>query len=641
MQNLVGRTLNGRYRIEEALGRGGMAEVYRAFDVRRNYQVAVKVLREDLAEDWEFVRRFRTEADSLARLAHRNIVRFYSIEQDGRLAFLVIDYIRGDTLQGRIFEAHGPLPTPEALRITQQVAAALEYAHAEGVIHRDVKPGNIMLQADGTALLADFGIAKAADLATMTTAIPGTPAYMSPEQCRGDRLDARSDVYSLGVVLYEMLAGRRPFVGQLAPDAVTGGTQARLLWEQVHAEPPDPRRFNPALAQCLVQVVQRALAKAPADRYPSALALAEALEAACAPPPRVPVVPIPRPAGAPPVSSQPAQGIPPATARPPAPPISSRPPQGVPPTVARPPAPPISSRPPRGAPPAAGQAGASRKTVWALLLVIGTAILVGAGAGALSRDRNGPLAQRQPAATAAAPPTATVLPTATLAGAPAVVVTAEPEPSATAASQTSQPIATPTLPPAPSPTATERALPSVAPLTAAPLPTAMPLPVAAPSSTPAPTANPTPARAASSTPARPPTATAAPRPAAANLPAPELVWPPPNASASGATTFRWTWPGPALGPNQGFEVRIWRDDQPDHYGAAGIVQGATSVDIDVFGAYGVQQGGSGQYKWTVAVVDVSPYQRTGPEAAPRNLQIDVPSGGGGGGGPAEPTSPPP
>ena len=285
MPGLTDGILKGRYRIEKPLGRGGMAEVYHAFDTRRHYAVAIKVLREDLAEDWDFVRRFQAEADSLARLAHQNIVRFYSFEQDGRTAFIVMDLIEGDTLRGRLFEAQGrPMAPAEALPIVRQVAAALAYAHSEGIIHRDVKPGNIMLRPDGTVLLSDFGIAKAADAATVTTATPGTPAYMSPEQCRGTQLDARTDVYSLGIVLYEMLAGRRPFMGQLAPDTVTGGTHERVRWEQMHADPPDPRSVNPALTDGVVQVMLQALAKTSDDRYPSALALAEALEAACTPP---------------------------------------------------------------------------------------------------------------------------------------------------------------------------------------------------------------------------------------------------------------------------------------------------------------------------------------------------------------------
>jgi serine/threonine-protein kinase len=284
MPDLVGRTLKKRYRIDAFLGRGGMAEVYRAYDTRRHYPVAVKVLREDLAEDWDFVRRFQAEAGSLARLAHQNIVRFYSFEQDGRTAFIVMDLVEGDTLRGRLFEAQGrPMAPAEALTILRQVAAALAYAHAEGIIHRDVKPGNIMLRPDGTALLSDFGISKAVDAATVTAAMPGTPAYMSSEQCSGYRIDVRSDVYSLGVVLYEMLAGRRPFVGRLAPDTATGGTHERVRWEQMHAQPPDPRVANPALTRGIAQVVMQVLAKDPDARYPTVMAFLQAFEKICEP----------------------------------------------------------------------------------------------------------------------------------------------------------------------------------------------------------------------------------------------------------------------------------------------------------------------------------------------------------------------
>jgi serine/threonine protein kinase len=291
MADLTGRTLNRRYRVEELIGRGGMAEVYRAYDTRRNYPVAIKVLREDLAEDWEFIQRFRAEAENLAHLAHQNIVRFYSLEQDQRIAFIVMDYIDGDTLRGRLFDMRGPLSPAKALAILRQLAAALHYAHSEGILHRDVKAGNIMLRSDGTALLSDFGIAKAADAATATTVMPGTPAYMSPEQCQGGLLDARTDVYSLGVVLYEMLAGRRPFAGTQAPDTVTGGTRERIRWEQIYALPPSPRTYNPALTESMARVMLKALAKNPGDRYPSALALLQDFEQACAPPKPAPSPP--------------------------------------------------------------------------------------------------------------------------------------------------------------------------------------------------------------------------------------------------------------------------------------------------------------------------------------------------------------
>ena len=289
MADLVGRILQGRYRIEELVGRGGMAEVYKAWDTWRNYHVAIKVMREDLAEDLEFVRRFRREAQALAGLAHENIVRFYSFEREDLLTFIVMDYVEGTTLRSEIARSEGPLPLEQVLSVTKQVCAALHYAHLEGVIHRDVKPGNIMIQPDpltgasGRVLLSDFGIAKAANAATATTVMPGTPAYMSPEQCRSEPLDVRTDVYSLGVVVYEMLAGRRPFVGEIAPETVTGGTRERVRWEQMHAAPPPLQRHNPSLPRRVEKVVLKALAKKREERWPTALAFWQALAKALGP----------------------------------------------------------------------------------------------------------------------------------------------------------------------------------------------------------------------------------------------------------------------------------------------------------------------------------------------------------------------
>jgi serine/threonine-protein kinase len=277
--DLIGQTLKSRYRVESLLGRGGMAEVYKAWDTWRNYHVAVKVMREDLAEDLEFLRRFRREATALAKLAHENIVRFYAFEQDDLTAFIVMDYVEGTTLRAEIARADGPLPPERVLAITRQVCAALNYAHLEGVIHRDVKPGNIMLRPDGRVLLSDFGISKAIDAATATAATVsvGTPAYMSPEQCAGQSPDGRTDVYSLGVVVYEMLAGRRPFVGDLAPETITNTTE-RIRWEQMHASPPALRKLNPAVPREVEAAVMTALAKDREQRWPTVTAFGEELE---------------------------------------------------------------------------------------------------------------------------------------------------------------------------------------------------------------------------------------------------------------------------------------------------------------------------------------------------------------------------
>ena len=170
--------LRNRYRLEQFVDRGGMADVYVAFDTHRQTRVAVKLLRADLAEDPEFVQRFRREAEALSRLDHPHIVRFYSFEVQGADAFIVMDYVRGSTLRRQLREVDGPLPLEEVTAILQQVGSALQYAHNEGFVHRDVKPGNIMLRSDGEALLSDFGIARAVESVTMTQGPLGSPAYM-------------------------------------------------------------------------------------------------------------------------------------------------------------------------------------------------------------------------------------------------------------------------------------------------------------------------------------------------------------------------------------------------------------------------------------------------------------------------------
>jgi serine/threonine protein kinase/outer membrane protein assembly factor BamD (BamD/ComL family) len=290
MEDLVGRTLKGRYRIDAYVGRGGMAEVYRAFDLRRSYAVAVKMMREDLAEDAEFVNRFRREAKNLSQLSHKNIVRFYEFAHEGHLAFLVMDYVEGITLRRRILEAGGPLPLEEARDILRQVCNALQYAHQEAIVHRDVKPGNIMMRlnpltGDGwQVLVADFGIARGADTATMTVVVPGTPAYMSPEQCRSLPTDRRTDVYSLGVVTFEMVTGRRPFYGE--SERARGTTaRERILWEHLRASPPSPRSLNPEVPRSVDTAILHALAKNPADRPPTALAFYQELWAGATPVP--------------------------------------------------------------------------------------------------------------------------------------------------------------------------------------------------------------------------------------------------------------------------------------------------------------------------------------------------------------------
>jgi WD40 repeat protein/tRNA A-37 threonylcarbamoyl transferase component Bud32 len=281
MTELIGRTLLGRYRVEASLGRGGMAEVYKVWDEHRSVHLAMKLLREDLAEDKIFLRRFRREAQTLERLQHPNIVRFYGLEQDGDLAFMLMDYVEGTTLRKEILRAEGPFSLDRALEILRPICAALHYAHREGMVHCDVKPGNIMIDAGGKVLITDFGIARMTESATATMVGLGTPAYMAPELVRGEDPTAQTDIYALGVVLYEMLTGgERPFTGERA--TITGSTSEKVRWEQAHLEPPSPRKWNADLLPEAESVVATCLAKSPEERYGSALEFLQALEAGSA-----------------------------------------------------------------------------------------------------------------------------------------------------------------------------------------------------------------------------------------------------------------------------------------------------------------------------------------------------------------------
>ena len=276
--------LAGRYAIERELGRGGMATVYLAHDVKHQRPVAVKVLRPELAAALG-PDRFLREVEIAARLNHPHILPLYdSGEADGFL-FYVMPYIKGESLRHRLARDK-QLPIEEALGVTRQIASALGHAHAQHIIHRDVKPENILLY-EGEAMVADFGIALAASAATgerltKTGFAVGTPEYMSPEQALGEReLDARSDVYSLGCVLYELLAGEPPYTGRTA----------QAVMAKRFADPvPSARRLRAAIPAGVEQALMKALARVPADRFASAAAFAEALAAPAAARPRTPSV---------------------------------------------------------------------------------------------------------------------------------------------------------------------------------------------------------------------------------------------------------------------------------------------------------------------------------------------------------------
>jgi eukaryotic-like serine/threonine-protein kinase len=254
--------LGDRYQIEASIGSGGMAEVYRGFDPVLSRTVAIKVLSPQFARDSSFVQRFRREAQAAARLNHPNIVGVYDTGQDDGTQFIVMEFIEGRTLGD--FLALGRRPTPvQAAEIAQKICSALAAAHAQGVIHRDIKPGNVMVTRDGTVKVMDFGIARVLgpETAPQTSAVLGTASYLSPEQAQGEPVDARTDIYSLGAVLYEMLTGRPPF---------TGDSPVSVAYKQVNESPAAPSSLNPDVPARLDAVVMKALSKNPANRYQTA-----------------------------------------------------------------------------------------------------------------------------------------------------------------------------------------------------------------------------------------------------------------------------------------------------------------------------------------------------------------------------------
>ncbi|MBF4994593.1 Stk1 family PASTA domain-containing Ser/Thr kinase [Arthrobacter gandavensis] len=276
------RILDGRYEVGELIGRGGMADVYLGRDSRLGRAVAIKVLRPDLARDPLFQSRFRREAQAVAGLNHSSIVSVYDTgdqasasgsPDDVRLPFIVMEFISGRTLRDLI--KAGDISTDDAVDYTLGVLAALEYSHRSGIVHRDIKPANVMVTQDGHVKVMDFGIARAvADSAatmTQTQAVIGTAQYLSPEQARGETVDARSDLYSAACLLFEMLAGRPPFVGD---------SPVSVAYQHVREAPPKAASFNPEVTGALESVLERALAKDRNERYQSAHDFRDALLAA-------------------------------------------------------------------------------------------------------------------------------------------------------------------------------------------------------------------------------------------------------------------------------------------------------------------------------------------------------------------------
>jgi len=276
MTDLLGFTL-GRYQLIERLGRGGMADVYKAYQPGLDRYVAVKVMHPHLAEQPEFITRFEREARAVAKLRHPHIIQVFDYDVQGEWYFMVMEYVEGSrTLKEQLFEmsTRGEhLSVPHTLDIIAKVADALDYAHQQGMIHRDIKPSNILMPASDNPLLGDFGIARLAGLSglTATSVSIGTPSYMSPEQGQGETATEQSDIYALGIVLYECLAGQPPY------DA---DTPFGVILKHINAPLPIPREVIPDLPDEVERIVLKSLAKNPADRYASAAHMREALNLA-------------------------------------------------------------------------------------------------------------------------------------------------------------------------------------------------------------------------------------------------------------------------------------------------------------------------------------------------------------------------
>lgn len=276
-QSWVGQTLNNRYQIDRLLGQGGMSTVYRGHDPNLDRPVAIKIIHTFLVMHQKFVQRFQREAAAVARLRHSNIVQVYDFNQIDGTYYMVMEFVEGYTLQDTIQMIRSgegsPLPLPDLIHKMEKLAAAIGYAHQQGLIHRDLKPANVMVRSDGELLLMDFGIAKVVDTSqniTSTGAVMGTVSYMAPEQVKGEEIDGRADLYAFGVILYELMTGRRPFEGE---------TTFQTMMKHLHDPVPEIQSLYPdgAILDALTEVVYRLLAKDPNNRFHTAADLALAL----------------------------------------------------------------------------------------------------------------------------------------------------------------------------------------------------------------------------------------------------------------------------------------------------------------------------------------------------------------------------
>jgi serine/threonine-protein kinase len=273
VEGLPQRPTLGRYEIIKELGRGAMGVVYLAKDPKINRTVAIKTIElgGDLeqAERQHIITRFYREAEAAGKLSHPNIIKVYDAGEEEDLAYLAIEYLEGEDLKKYCVKGN-LLPLEKAIEVVMKVADALAYAHSQGVVHRDIKPANIMLLKNGDVRVTDFGIARiSGSTATQTGTVLGTPSYMSPEQIAGKRVDGRSDIFSLGVVLYELLTGKKPFESE----SIT-----TLMYKITNEKHEDPRKYNPAIPESCVKIIDKALEKLPENRYQSASAMANDLK---------------------------------------------------------------------------------------------------------------------------------------------------------------------------------------------------------------------------------------------------------------------------------------------------------------------------------------------------------------------------
>ncbi len=259
----------GGYEIKEILGKGGMGTVYRGVDLSLNREVALKVINPELSGNINLMKRFRNEALAMARLSHPNIVTLYNFSSEGQLHYIVMEYIRGKNLS-QLIKEEGPLPWNRTFPLFQQILAAMGYAHGQGIIHRDIKPSNFIIQANGMVKVTDFGIAKVFGGEDLTRAgvTLGTSRYMSPEQILGQPIGSLSDIYSLGITLYEMATGKVPF---------SGNSDYEIQQGHLERVPPFPRQFNPSLSREIETAILKSIEKKPERRFSSACHFLETL----------------------------------------------------------------------------------------------------------------------------------------------------------------------------------------------------------------------------------------------------------------------------------------------------------------------------------------------------------------------------